>query len=388
VPMVKNIVVLGSTGSIGRSTLSVLRENREKFRLLGLAAGGNTQLLEKQIAEFEPHAVSVRSPQAARELHERFPRLNTFYGAAGLEEIVSLPGVDCVVAAINGTDGLAAAFHAVRLKRRLCLANKETMVAAGELINREAAAHHAEIIPIDSEQSAIFQCLAPGSAGHVRRVILTASGGPFFREKDRDFASITVEEALVHPTWSMGRKITIDSATLMNKALEVIEAHHLFRLAAGQIDVVIHPQSVVHSLVEFIDSSLLAQLGIADMKLPILYSLSYPERIASSCPSLNLPGLGQLEFFPVDRRRFPSLQLAYDVLRQGQDAGAVFNTANEVAVEYFLARKISFPAIFSVAARMLDHGGFQSLHSLDDVLATISRTREKTIEYIETEVIR
>jgi 1-deoxy-D-xylulose-5-phosphate reductoisomerase len=393
--MVKNVVVLGSTGSVGRSTLAVLRENRERFRLLGLAAGDNTQLLEKQISEFAPLAVSVRSPQAARELQGRFPRLRVFHGGPGLEEIVSLSGCDAVVAAVNGTDGLQAAFQAVRLGRRLCLANKETLVAAGELICREAAAAKAEIIPIDSEQSAIFQCLGEAAASvrggtapdSVRRVILTASGGPFFKDSERDLATITVAEALAHPTWSMGRKITIDSATLMNKALEVIEASHLFALKPEQIDVVIHPQSVVHSLVEFIDSSVLAQLGVADMKLPILYSLSYPERISGSCPSLDLPALQRLEFFATDPRRFPSIAMAYEVLRQGQNAGAVFNTANEVAVEYFLAGKIGFQAIFSVTARMLDQGGFRPLPALDDVLETISLTRERTIAFIENEVL-
>jgi len=386
--MVKNIVVLGSTGSIGRSTLAVLRENRERFRLVGLAAGSNTQLLEKQIHEFAPQAVSVKSQKDARELQERFPGLRAYYGVEGLEEIVALPRADCVVAAINGTDGLPAAFRAIRLKRRLCLANKETLVAAGELINREAAACGAEIIPIDSEQSAIFQCLGSGSSRSVRRVILTASGGPFFRDAHRDLASITVEEALAHPTWSMGRKITIDSANLMNKALEVIEASHLFHLEAKQIDVVVHPQSIVHSLVEFIDSSVLAQLGVPDMKLPILYSLSHPERIAGSCPSLDLAGMGQLEFFPVDRRRFPSIQMAYDVLRLGQNAGAVFNTANEVAAEYFLARKIDFPAIFRVVSRMLETWDYRPLHCLEHVLETISLAREKTTEHIENEVIK
>jgi 1-deoxy-D-xylulose-5-phosphate reductoisomerase len=381
--MVNNVVVLGSTGSVGRSTLAVLRENRERFCLLGLAAGNNTQLLEKQINEFAPQAVSVRSPQAARELQERFPRLQVFHGGAGLEEIVSLSGCDAVVAAVNGTDGLQAAVRAVRLGRRLCLANKETLVAAGELICREAVAAKAEIVPIDSEQSAIFQCLGEAASDSVRRVILTASGGPFFRDAGRDLAAITVAEALAHPTWSMGRKITIDSATLMNKALEVIEASHLFALGPERIDVVIHPQSVVHSLVEFIDSSMLAQLGVPDMKLPILYSLTHPERIAGSCPHLDLPALQRLEFFAVDPQRFPSLPMAYDVLRWGQDAGAVFNTANEVAVEHFLAGRIGFTAIFSVVADMLDQADFRPLRGLDDVLQAIARTREKTIAHIE-----
>lgn len=385
--MVKGIVLLGSTGSIGRSTLAVLRENREHFQLLGLAAGGNTQLLEKQVAEFAPQAVSVKGEQAARELRTRFPGLQVFHDAAGLDELVSLSGCDCVVAAINGTDGMAAAFQALRLKRRLCLANKETLVAAGELIEREAISHGAEIVPIDSEQSAIFQCLQ-GSPRHVRRVILTASGGPFFKDKERDFATITVAEALAHPTWSMGRKITIDSATLMNKALEIIEARHLFGLQPEQIDVVIHPQSVVHSLVEFIDSSVLAQLGVPDMKLPILYSLTHPGRLAGSCPSLDLPALQRLDFFAVDARRFPAIQLAYAVLRQGQNAGAVFNTANEVAVDYFLSGRIGFAAIFAVVERMLERTEFQPLRGLEDVMETIALTRRKTIAHIENEVMQ
>jgi 1-deoxy-D-xylulose-5-phosphate reductoisomerase len=385
--MVKNIVVLGSTGSIGRSTLAVLRDNRERFRLLGLAAGSNTQLLEKQIAEFGPLAVSVKSRKDAGELQVRFPGLKVYAGAEGPEEIVALPQADCVVAAINGTDGLQAAFKAIELKRRLCLANKETLVAAGELINREAASRGAEIVPIDSEQSAIFQCLGTRPSRDVRRVILTASGGPFFADRQRDFTTITVAEALAHPTWSMGRKITIDSASLMNKALEIIEASHLFRLEAGQIEVLVHPQSVVHSLVEFVDSSVLAQLGVPDMKIPILYSLSHPERIAGSCPRLDLAGVGRLEFFSVDRRRFPSIQMAYDVLRRGGNAGAVFNTANEVAVEHFLAGRMRFADIFAVVARMLEQWDFRPLHRLADVLETIALARKKTTEHIEKEVI-
>ncbi len=386
--MVSAIVVLGSTGSVGRSTMDVLRANREHFRLLGLAAGDNIQLLEKQVAEFAPQAVSVKSLRAARELQEKFPKLKVFHGHEGLDEIVSLPGCDGVVAAINGTDGLQAAFKTVRLGRRLCLANKETLVAAGELIHREAAAGGAEIVPIDSEQSAIFQCLAQASPAAVRRIILTASGGPFFRDKERDLAAITVAEALAHPTWSMGRKITIDSATLMNKALEIIEASHLFNLGPEQIDVVIHPQSIVHSLVEFVDASVLAQMGVPDMRLPILYALSHPQRLPGSCPYLDLPALQKFEFFAADTQRFPSLRMAYEVLRQGRNAGAVFNTANEVAVEYFLAGRIAFTTIFSAVARVLDREEFQPLHSLDDVLQTISLTRKKTIATIEKEVMK
>ncbi len=383
--MVSGVVVLGSTGSVGRSALAVLAENRERFRLLGLAAGDNIQLLERQIAEFSPSAVSVRGEKAARELRRRFPRLRVLHGPEGLDELVSLPGCDAVLAAINGTEGLRAAVQTLRLKRRLCLANKETLVAAGEIVRAEAATAGAEILPVDSEQSAIFQCL--GDVRHVRRVVLTASGGPFFRDPGRDLASVTVAEALAHPTWSMGRKITIDSATMMNKALEIVEARWLFDLAPEQIDVVVHPQSVVHSLVEFVDRSMLAQLGVADMRLPILYSLTHPERIAGSCPSLDLAALGRLEFFAVDRGRFPAVALAYDVLRLGGDAGAVFNTANEAAVERFLEGRIAFSDIAAVTARMLERAGGRRPAGLDDVLAVIAETRERTLAYIDNEVI-
>jgi 1-deoxy-D-xylulose-5-phosphate reductoisomerase len=386
--MVKNIVVLGSTGSIGRSTLAVLRENKKFFRLLGLAAGANSQLLDQQISEFDPPLISVKSKKHAQELQQRHPGKKIFFGEEGLLEIVSQPQVDYVVAAITGTTALAATLQSIRLNRRLCLANKETMVAAGELINRELSASRAEIIPIDSEQSAIFQCLASSPLKQVRRVILTASGGPFFKDANRDFAAIRVEEAMAHPTWSMGKKITIDSATLMNKALEIIEAHHLFKLRPEQIEVLIHPQSVVHSMVEFVDSAVLAQLGIPDMKLPILYSLSYPERLSSHWPNLDLARRHPLEFFKVDSLRFASIAMAYDVLKQGQNAGAVFNTANETAVEYFLANKITFKDIFTIVSQLLAGWDFRPMQTLADVQETISLTRIKTLEYIENEVLK
>jgi 1-deoxy-D-xylulose-5-phosphate reductoisomerase len=229
--MVKNVVVLGSTGSIGRNTLAVLGENKKLFRLLGLAAGTNSQLLGQQISEFDPPLISVKSKKHAQELRKQYPEKKIFFGTEGLLEIVSQPQVDTIVAAITGTTALAATLQAIRLNLRLCLANKETLVAAGELINRELSASRAEIIPVDSEQSAIFQCLASSPLEQVRRVILTASGGPFFKDSKRDFSTIRVQEALAHPTWSMGKKITVDSATLMNKALEIIEAHHLFKLS-------------------------------------------------------------------------------------------------------------------------------------------------------------
>jgi 1-deoxy-D-xylulose-5-phosphate reductoisomerase len=386
--MLKNVVVLGSTGSIGRSTLAVLRGNKKRFRLLGLAAGANSQLLNQQISEFDPPLISVNSKKHALELRGLYPGKKIFYGEEGLLEIVSQAQVDTVVAAITGTTALAATLQSIRLNQRLCLANKETLVAAGELINRELSRSRAEIIPIDSEQSAIFQCLAACPLEQVRRIILTASGGPFFKDGQRDFASIRVEEALAHPTWSMGEKITIDSATLMNKALEIIEAHHLFKIQPGQIEVLVHPQSIVHSMVEFVDSAILAQLGIPDMKLPILYSLSYPERVNCRWPKLDLAKTPALQFFKVDESRFTSMAMAYDVLKQGRNAGAVFNTANEMAVEYFLANRITFKDIFAVVSHMLAVWDFQPIQTLADVMETISLTRIKTVEHIKNEVMK
>jgi 1-deoxy-D-xylulose-5-phosphate reductoisomerase len=383
--MVKNVVVLGCTGSIGRSTLAVMSENKDKFRLVGLAAGGNSQLLSRQIAACDPPLICVQSRHHALELRRQHPGKKIFFGDQGLLEIVSQPQVDCVVAAISGTTALAATLQSIRLNQRLCLANKETLVAAGELIRRELSTSRAELLPIDSEQSAIFQCLAGAAIERVRRVILTASGGPFFRDSGRDFASIRVEDALAHPTWSMGKKISIDSATLMNKALEIIETHHLFKLRPEQIDVLIHPQSIVHSLVEFVDTTVMAQMGVPDMKLPILYALSYPERVACAWPSLDL-ARQPLEFFHVDQRRFSSIAMAYDVLRQGGDAGAVFNTANEMAVEYFAAGRIAFQDIFAVVERILARWDFRPAATLDDILETIALARTRTVELIKTEV--
>jgi 1-deoxy-D-xylulose-5-phosphate reductoisomerase len=386
--MVKNVVVLGSTGSIGRNTLAVLNENKKLFRLLGVAAGANSQLLGQQISEFDPLLISVKSKKHAQELRRQYPEKKIFFGAEGLLEIVSQPQVDYVVAAISGTAALAATLQSIRLNLRLCLANKETLVAAGELINRELSASRAEIIPIDSEQSAIFQCLGSSPLRHVRRVILTASGGPFFNDAQKDFAAIRVEEALAHPIWSMGKKITIDSATMMNKALEIIEAHHFFKLRPDQIEVLIHPQSIVHSMVEFLDSAILAQLGIPDMKLPILYSLSYPERVNSHLPNLDLTQMPPLEFIKVDKLRFTSIAMAYEVLKQGQNAGAVFNTANETAVEYFLANKIAFNDIFAIVSHMLAGWDYCPIQTLADVQETIALTRIKTMEHIEKEVMK
>ncbi|HNX97125.1 MAG TPA: 1-deoxy-D-xylulose-5-phosphate reductoisomerase, partial [Candidatus Aminicenantes bacterium] len=303
----RQIALLGSTGSIGHSTLEVVRRHRDRFTVRSLAAGDNVSQLSRQIEEFAPRIVSVRTRSAADALQAKFPGITVLSGAEGIAAVASAEGTDTVVAAITGTAALEATVIAIRRGIRLCLANKETLVAAGDLIQKELARSQSELLPIDSEQSAIFQSLAGNHRTEVRRLILTASGGPFWRRPVEEFSAITVAEALAHPTWSMGRKITIDSATLINKALEIIEAHYLFQMPAERIEAVIHPQSVVHSMVEYTDGSVIAQLSPPDMKIPILYSLSYPERLPMTGHPLDLARLGRLEFYPIDPKRFPAV---------------------------------------------------------------------------------
>jgi len=381
----RQIALLGSTGSIGHSTLEVVRRHRDRFTVRSLAAGDNVSQLSRQIEEFAPRIVSVRTRSAADALQAKFPGITVLSGAEGIAAVASAEGTDTVVAAITGTAALEATVIAIRRGIRLCLANKETLVAAGDLIQKELARSQSELLPIDSEQSAIFQSLAGNHRTEVRRLILTASGGPFWRRPVEEFSAITVAEALAHPTWSMGRKITIDSATLINKALEIIEAHYLFQMPAERIEAVIHPQSVVHSMVEYTDGSVIAQLSPPDMKIPILYSLSYPERLPMTGHPLDLARLGRLEFYPIDPKRFPAVSLAGEVLRRGRSAGAVFNAAAEVAVEHFIAGRISFPAITTVAARMLEEIPLRTLETVEDVNDAITETKALTNEAIRRE---
>lgn len=382
----RKIALLGSTGSIGRNTLDVMAQNRDQFKLIAIAAGESIDLLAQQIETFTPQVVSVKNKQDAETLRERFPGVTIYHGSEGLVECVSHPEVDTMVSAIDGTTALEATLESIRRNHRICLANKETLVAAGELINRYTDDSEAEIIPIDSEQSAIFQSIGHNNKEGIRRVILTASGGPFYRrvnEHPDPFAGITVKDALAHPTWNMGAKVTIDSATLMNKGLEVIEAFYLFRLAPGQIDVVIHPQSIVHSMVEFIDSSVIAQLSVPDMRLPILYSLSYPQRITFNNSRLDFSQQQKLEFFDVNREAFTSIQMAFDVLKEGKNAGAILNAANEVAVEYFLREQLTFKEIFGVVGEIFYRENFYQPRSVEDILETIRDAKAKTLDYIE-----
>lgn len=378
----RQIALLGSTGSIGRNTLDVISQYPDQFNIIGLAGGENLPLLEKQARRFSPDILVVKHQKDAETLRRDFPGKTVAFGSEGLKELVNHPSVDTMVSAINGTHALEATVDSIRRGQRICLANKETLVAAGQLINRELAESTAEIIPIDSEQSAIFQALGDSHPDAVKKVILTASGGPFHGKNRAGLSTISIKQALAHPTWSMGTKITIDSATLMNKALEVIEAFYLFQLRKEQIDVIVHPQSIIHSMVEFTDASILAQLSVPDMRLPILYSLSFPGRFSFHTGKLDFAKLRKLEFFDVDRETFSSIPMAYHALEQGNNAGAVLNAANEVAVEYFLQEKIAFIDIFTVVESVFYKTEFHPLHSIGDVLETIEETKRKTVEHI------
>lgn len=341
--MKKRIAILGSTGSIGTQTLDVINQHREQFIVEALAAGHNITLLAEQIETFQPKVVSVATKELAEQLQRMLRTPTTvLYGDEGLIEVAAGHDAELVVSALVGSQGLKPTIAAIKAGKHIGLANKEVLVSAGHLVTQLAEQHRVSLIPIDSEHSAIYQCLNGENEQHISRIIITASGGSF-RHLTRDqLHDVTVEDALQHPNWSMGAKITIDSATMVNKGLEVIEAHWLFNLPYEQIEVVIHPQSIIHSLVEFVDHSVIAQLGHPDMRVPIQYALSLPERWPSATQRLNLLDVGRLDFQAMDRERFPCLQMAYDCGRSGGSAPTVFNAANEVAVARFLAGEISF----------------------------------------------
>jgi 1-deoxy-D-xylulose-5-phosphate reductoisomerase len=353
----KRLAILGSTGSIGCSALAVVDAHADRLQVVALAAGGNMERLADQIARYRPQIVSVATDAARADLAARLagaavvPPIGV--GHDGLLAAATAADADIVLCASSGTAGLEAVLAAIEAGKTIALANKEVLVMAGALMVDAARKRGVAILPVDSEHNAIHQCLHGRDAADVRRLILTASGGPF-RGLDRAaLARVTPEDALRHPTWQMGRKITIDSATLMNKGLEVIEAHWLFGASPAQIDVVVHPQSIVHSMVELADGSIIAQLGVTDMRLPIQYACSYPERWAAALPSLDITSMGALEFERPDRERFPCLSLAYTALEHGGTWPVVLNAVNEVAVEAFLARRITFPAIPELIDRAL-----------------------------------
>ncbi len=380
----KSLSILGSTGSIGRSTLDVVRANPGRFEVKALSAGRNTRLLKAQIEEFSPSYVSVLDEKDAGEIELFFNgRVSAGFGEEGATAAACLEEADCVVAAISGAAGLIPTMAAVEAGKIVALANKETMVLAGSLVMAMAEKTGATILPVDSEHSALFQSLRGHRHSDVRRVILTASGGPFFNNKDLDLETVTPAQALNHPKWSMGKKVTIDSATLVNKGLEVIEASMLFGLPAERISVSIHPQSIVHSMVEYLDGSIISQMGIADMKGPIAYALGYPERIPKAIEPLTLNGL-TLEFYEPDLERFPCLGLAYGALRIGGTAPAVLNAADEVAVEAFLRGEIKFTDIYTVIDGVLSECTSCKVTAIEDVLAADREARAGASEIIRT----
>lgn len=365
----KNVVLLGSTGSIGTSTVKVADDLPDQIRLLGLAAGNNVELLLEQTRKHQPQAISIFDPGKANELRDVLgTSAQVFSGNEGLIKLATLPDADIVLIAIVGTAGLQPALAAIRAGKDIAVASKEILVMAGEIVMSEARKYGVRVLAVDSEHSAIFQCLDGKSPASVRKLWLTASGGPFRKKPKEEFASITVEQALKHPSWVMGRKITIDSATLFNKALEMIEARWLFDIEMARVAVVVHPQSVVHSMVEFVDGSMLAQLSTPDMCLPIQYALTYPERAASERVQTSLARLGSLTFEEPDLERFPALELARRAGEVGGTLPAVLNAANEVAVEAFVNRKVNFPQITETVRRTMQAHKVVPHPTLEEIL--------------------
>ncbi len=387
----KNISLLGSTGSIGCNVLEVVRQYPGRFRVVGMAAGNNIKLLKEQIEAFGPQLVSVADDTLAGDLIQSLPPGwgdKVVVGRAGNEEVARLPEADLVVSAIVGAAGLTPTMAAIEAGKDIALANKETLVMAGDLVMKAVVRRRVQLLPIDSEHNAIAQALEAGRHQDIHRLILTASGGPFRNTQARELWEVSPEQALSHPNWSMGRKISIDSATLMNKGLEVIEAHWLFGVPVEQIEVLVHPQSIVHSMVEYIDGSVVAQMGIPDMRIPIVYALSYPERLRLGLPRLNLSKCGDLSFTPPDFNRFPALQLAYKACKRGGTMPATLNAANEVAVEAFLAGKIRFPEIALVVAETVSRAEHKEADRIGTVLAVDMAARMLAESVVEALMIK
>jgi 1-deoxy-D-xylulose-5-phosphate reductoisomerase len=369
----KRLAVVGSTGSIGQNTLRVVEHLSDRFRIFALAANSAVDRLAEQTAIFRPDVVAIADTPSADQFRKRCMDLRisvpeVVTGERGLRQIASATEVDIVVSAAVGAAGLEPTYSAVAAGKTVALANKEAMVLAGELLCKTASRTGARVIPVDSEHSAVDQCLRSGEHGEVRRLILTASGGPFRETPVEQFGRITPEEALKHPTWRMGKRITMDSATLMNKGLEVIEARWLFNIPSEKIDIMVHPQSVVHSMVEFVDGSVIAQLGTADMRQPIQYALTYPERLPSPVASLDWTAVPRLDFAPPDRQKFPCIGLAYRAIQMGGTAPAVLNAADEVVVEAFLDKRIPFSVIPQIIGAILDAHDVQPAEDLESIM--------------------
>lgn len=380
----KKISILGSTGSIGVNALDVVRGFPGRFEIVGLAAGRNADLLLQQALEFHPKMVSIADPGAFQRVRSELEPsgIRVFCGQEGLVEIAAHPEAHIVLSALVGAQGFLPTLHAISAGKDVALANKEALVVAGPIISREVSKRKTRLLPVDSEHSAIWQCLQGEDRNTVRKLILTASGGPFLSREGKTFESISVKQALAHPNWRMGKKITIDSATLMNKGLEMIEAHYLFDEPPEKLEVIIHPQSIIHSMVEFVDGSVIAQLGISDMRMPIQFALTYPERWENDLPSVNLAHIGKLEFFEPDLEKFPCLKLAQYALQTGGTMTAVLNASNEVAVENFLSERIPFTGISRIVESAMERHHTISEPSLDDVLAADSWAREEAAKVV------
>ncbi len=377
----KSLSLIGSTGSVGCNVLDVIRSFSDKYRIVGLAAGNNISKLHDQILEFDPEVVSVASKKGAEQLRNELPtryRDRVRYGVEGSQEVASVAAADMTISAIVGAAGLLPTLAAIDAGKDIGLANKETLVMAGKLVMDSCKENEVKLLPIDSEHSAIFQALDAGHPADVSKIILTASGGPFREKTIQELKKVTPAQALAHPNWDMGKKISIDSASLMNKGLEVIEAKWLFNVSAEEIQVVVHPQSIVHSLVEFHDGSVIAQLGIPDMRIPIAYALSYPRRLSLSLPGLNLAQCSDLSFYEPDYEKFPALSLAFKALRKRGVLPAVLNAANEVAVDAFLDKKIPFLDIAAIVATVMERVQDGSEENLDDILAADKQARKVT----------
>ena len=380
----KNVSILGSTGSIGQSTLSVVDSLHDQFRIVALAAGKSLDELVKQVITYQPRLVSVAQSGDVDLVRERLqaagvselPELMS--GEEGLVAVAGFDDAEIVISATVGAVGFLPTYEALRLGRRVCLANKETLVMAGELMTRAAREYNAELLPVDSEHNALHQCMRGEKVEEVKRLILTASGGPFRMTPLEEMREASVEKALAHPTWQMGAKITIDSATLMNKGLEVIEAGWLFDFDADKISVAVHPQSIVHSMIEMVDGSVIAQLGVTDMRLMIQYAMTYPERLPTDLPPLSFDKLSRLEFFAPDLERFPCLRLAYEAMREGGTMPATMSAANEVAVAAFLDRRIKFMDIPRLIEETMHAHAKQPCSSIEAVLEADRRARAHT----------
>ncbi len=388
----KRLAILGSTGSIGRQTLEVVSQFPERFEVVALSAGSNLKLLLEQIAAFKPRYVAIGQKVLYQELKSAlsgiaFPNpITALAGLEGLTELAVIPEVDLVLTAVVGSVGIRPTLAAIEAGKDIALANKETLVAAGSIIIPAVKKNHVKLLPVDSEHSAIFQCLEGRSPGQVERLVLTASGGPFRGYRPEDLEQVTLKQALNHPNWHMGGKITIDSATMFNKGLEVIEAHWLFDVPFDKIAAVIHPESIIHSMVELIDGSTIAQLGLCDMRLPIQIALAYPQRLPGRFPKLDITTGAQLHFYPVDPSLFPAVALAYEAGKAGGTMPVVLNAANEVAVEAFLAGKIKFTAIIRIVSESMGYyqkEGFSVHPDIEEIFAVDRQVRERVHQLIQ-----